>query len=301
MVLPDESSKSTGQTCAGGTTLRRFLPTLGASLAKAGATSRSGKRKGELLLGGIARSGELTSFAVASPANPLAALDAALEKRINAGSGMKCEEFARYSDQHGCWLKTSQGFSQRVMFTESGAPSSEELSMTWPRSGIVSNGIAYRRRPLVPRISGRGCSFWPTPDGAVANLGERPETVLKRREQQKQRHLNGNGFGLRLTTAVQMWPTPRQTDGSRGGRVTARKSRWGGNLVEAVAKVMFPTPNSTDYKGPSIRSPGKERPSCNDDLPTRIGGQLNADWVSILMGFPANWTVVEDGSAECRE
>lgn len=37
-----------------------------------------------------------------------------------------------------------------------------------------------------------------------------------------------------------------------------------------AARLMFPTPNATDYKGPSTRSPGKERPECDDDLPTRI-------------------------------
>jgi len=31
-----------------------------------------------------------------------------------------------------------------------------------------------------------------------------------------------------------------------------------------------------------------------------ISGQLNADWVSILMGFPLDWTVV-DGSAVSPE
>lgn len=77
---------------------------------------------------------------------------------MNDGSGMKCVEFARYSDQRGCWLKTSGDCSQRML-----DGSSEEWCETWPRSGIVSNGIAYRRPPLVPRISGIGRSFWPTP------------------------------------------------------------------------------------------------------------------------------------------
>ncbi len=287
-----ESSKSTGPMYGDGTTLRRFLPTPKSRDWRSGQGKRVAIRKAKGLSVDLndVIAGTPTLSLVAFPASPLAALDAALAKRMNAGSGMKCEEFARYSDQHGCWLKTSQGFSQRVMFAESGAPSSEELSMTWPRSGIVSNGIAYRRQPLAPRISGRGYLFWPTPDAAVANLGERPETVLKRREEQKQRHLNGNGFGLRLTTAVQMWPTPRQTDGSHGGLVTPQKGRQGGNLIEAVAKVMFPTPNSTDYKGPSTRSAGKERSQGNDDLPTRVGGQLNPMFVEWLMGFPIGWT-----------
>lgn len=38
-----------------------------------------------------------------------------------------------------------------------------EFSGRWPRSGLMRNGIAYRLRPLVPRILGTGFSFWPTP------------------------------------------------------------------------------------------------------------------------------------------
>lgn len=119
--------------------------------------------------------------------------------------------------------------------------------------------VAYKTEPLVPRISGRGFSFWPTPDAAVANLGEAPDTVLQRREKQRQRHLNGNGFGLRLTTAVQMWPSP----------------------------------NATDYTGPSTRSAGKERTAGLDDLPTRIGAQLSPGFVEWLMGFPKGHTELE--------
>jgi len=44
------------------------------------------------------------------------------------------------------------------------------FSGRWPRSGMVVNGIAYQLQPLVPRISGTGCSswgvLWPTPDAS---------------------------------------------------------------------------------------------------------------------------------------
>ena len=59
---------------------------------------------------------------------------------------------------------------------------------------------------------------------------------------------------------------------------------------------VWPTPNATDYKGPSTRSPGKERPECDDDLPARVsglGGSLNPEFVEWLMNFPKGWTVVE--------
>ena len=67
------------------------------------------------------------------------------------------------------------------------------------------------------------------------------------------------------------------TPGRRGGT--------GGTVA------LWPTPNATDWKGPgNQRSPGKERPSCDDDLPSPVGGHLNPTWVEWLMGFPAGWT-----------
>jgi hypothetical protein len=66
-----------------------------------------------------------------------------------------------------------------------------EYSGRWPRSGMMRNGIAYRLRPLVPRISGTGFSSserFPTPYGLSANQGQ------------------GDGeFGK----AIRHWPTPR--------------------------------------------------------------------------------------------
>jgi hypothetical protein len=122
-----------------------------------------------------------------------------------------------------------------------------------------------------------------------------------------------------------MWPTIRASDGERGGRgdliqavrgnpnshytlyptPTAGDSRSSGSagystesgrhsgttLTDAV--VRFPTPNATDGKGPSTRTAGKERPKCDDDLPTRCGGSLNPDWVELLMGWPKGWTSLE--------
>ena len=45
-----------------------------------------------------------------------------------------------------------------------------EFSESWPRSGMTRNGIAYRLRPLVPRISGTGSSSLPP------TLQEQPAT-----------------------------------------------------------------------------------------------------------------------------
>ena len=43
----------------------------------------------------------------------------------------------------------------------------EEFSETWPRSGLMRNGIVCRLPPLVPGISGTGCSSWPIPGQCI--------------------------------------------------------------------------------------------------------------------------------------
>lgn len=126
-----------------------------------------------------------------------------------------------------------------------------------------------------------------------------------------------NGTAFRRSSSVPpiyatesgLWPTPRPCSGERSS---------GANRTEFYRK-FWPTPNATDYKGPSTRSPGKERPSSNDDLPTRVSrmlptptancwdglqshgvnvvtGQLNPTWVEWLMGYPAGWTDCEDSA-----
>ncbi len=80
----------------------------------------------------------------------------------------------------------------------------------------------------------------------------------------------------------------RKTDRKHGQSPLERNTRHQVSLHHAVR--LWPTPNTTDYKGASTRSPGKERPTCDDDLPTRVGGTLNPPWIEWLMGWPIGWT-----------
>jgi hypothetical protein len=134
--------------------------------------------------------------------------------------------------------------------------------------------------------------LWPTPSASVANDGEKPDTWLARAEKLKAKKMNGNGAGMPLTIAVQMWPTPTKSDGMGGPGCSGRE---GGKNLRTV--VRLPTPASRDY-----RSPNKNG-NMADQLPNVVGGQLNADWVEILMGFPRGWTDIgaTDGKTELQE
>ena len=89
-------------------------------------------------------------------------------KRMSDGFGTKCVEFARYSDQDGFFLKTSQGFCQQVMFEES---CSERFCETWPRSGTMRNGVCYRAAPWDSHTHEKECSFCPTPKASDGERG----------------------------------------------------------------------------------------------------------------------------------
>jgi len=124
-------------------------------------------------------------------------------------------------------------------------------------------------------------------------------------------------------------PTPKASDGRPKGNGGYRKSP---GLDQMARKGMLPMPNTTDYKGPNTRSQGKERPICDDDLPTRVQrmlptpsardwksgkasqethernsrplnevmsngtgtGRLSPCFVEWMMGFPEGWTELSD-------
>ena len=108
--------------------------------------------------------------------------------------------FAKWDQESLCW-KTSQ----RCLLEEW-----ETFSGRWPRSGTMRNGIAYRQRPLVPRISGTGFSYWPTPTSLSP-----PKNGY-----------NGAGNSCGLVAIMDkikkgFIPTPRATDGTKGSRTAA--------------------------------------------------------------------------------
>lgn len=125
---------------------------------------------------------------------------------------------------------------------------------TWPRSGMIVNGIAYRLPALVPYTSaiefglwldpvdwnpeqgGQPLVMWPTPRAADGAKGTR---TLPGAIDDAARRTTGND----LPTSVLLWPTPQAHDTRNGNpeRVGRFGKRHGGrNLNDEVAK--WPTP-----------------------------------------------------------
>jgi hypothetical protein len=92
-----------------------------------------------------------------------------------------------------------------------------------------------------------------------------------------------------------MWPTPTSRDWKDGSAQSC------GNVpVNALLgrTVHFPTPRACGGKnssgaprGDMYRAMGLPRAN-----PTQIGGSLNPQWVSWLMGFPVDWCDLKDES-----
>lgn len=70
------------------------------------------------------------------------------------------ELLARYDLDSQSW-KTSQ-----ICLLANEELGLDEFLETWPRSGLMRNGISYQLPPLVPHIAGKESGSWPTPQAS---------------------------------------------------------------------------------------------------------------------------------------
>ena len=181
------------------------------------------------------------------------------ERRTRGGAGRGCSaSFAHYDPGTSSW-KTSQ-LSLPIERLSVGS------SVTWQRAGMTRNGTAFRLPPLVPLIDVIGSSSLPTPTATPGGYNQSPSPGAAVRPSLESMARHG------------LWPTPRASDGERGGR---------GDLLAKVRtgkdsrRKNWPTPTAHDWKGAGY----------SGQLPNEVGtGQLNPTWVEWLMGFPLGWT-----------
>ncbi len=207
------------------------------------------------------------------------------------GSGRRWRELSAKYDRDSSSWKT-----HLCLFDEDLQP----CSVTLPRWGLMRGGVCWERITPEPPTSGTGSGYWPTPCHTEARQGLQIRRPGKKGSQQSLttavalyptpctvdsgsyfNRSDSPGAALRRTLGAMakhdMWPTPVSTDGTHGGRVTPRKSREGGNLIEAV-----------NSKGRMVRNSSGQDFAPN--LTDKVGGQLNPNWVAWLMAFPIAWT-----------
>lgn len=158
--------------------------------------------------------------------------------------------------QDGSWQKTCAGYSQSLL-PGFGWEDSELFCETWPKWGIVLDGHAMELPMLERHTNESECSLWPT-TSVCGNYNRKGASAT-----------SGDGLdtavkkmhSVNLSQAVN-WPTPRAREGNSGS--------YGCASIERNADRNY-------LDGVVIKK--EEKP-----------GNLNADWVELLMGLPIGWT-----------
>lgn len=182
-------------------------------------------------------------------------------------------------DRAMCWRKMFQGYVQVSL-----DGSLVEFCETWLRAGMMRNGNAYRRSPLVRHILENESFLWPTP--TVTNSGS-GRINMSTSPQATPRPT------LAMMARKNLWPTPRATDGNHGGPNAKDSS---GNYALSGAVHHWPTPTARDWRSGKSSAQTHEcnsRPLNERAAQGQISGQLNPMWVEWLMGFPLGWTDCE--------
>ena len=173
-----------------------------------------------------------------------------------------------------------------------------------------------RGHSLGQRIAADQVRMYPTPRSSGQ---EDAETLIKRKGEKAAAQHN-------LTANVQMFPTPSascQLDvvappetvkkNSSGWSVTrvGTGTKFGAKLNDVVNKIyntdknQIPTPTAHDSKNVTfpISQKGKSTVVGNmlkNEIP-KPGGKLNPNFVEFLMGFPENWTKIEQAESKVLE
>ncbi len=225
-----------------------------------------------------------------------------------AGSGESSRAwFARWSPS-GCEWRTAQ----RSLLGDS-----ESFSETWPRSGLMRDGMCFPLPTVAHLISASASgsspgAVFPTPctvdSGSMFNRSDSDGAALRPTLGAMARHnlwptptVTGNynrpgaskNAGMGLATAARMWPTPTAGEASRG-RTTVTGGRSPGRTTSLTGQVnmkMWPTPAARDFRHPNAKS-FEERGGGKkgEQLPNSVGGPLNPTWVEWLMGWPLGWS-----------
>lgn len=223
-----------------------------------------------------------------SPANPSPSLVNNRDRMTKGISGPRCSALLTRSSLLSSLVK---------MFLASSAWHSNVCVLTWKASALKSNRLLFRLVPSMRRTEETGFGLLPTPtsrdwkDGTAQSCQNVP--------------VNGH-----LGRAVHLLPTIRAADADRGGRgdliqavrgnknkhfrllPTVRANKWGIPDSHGSTKAwgqLLPTPHANCSTGPGTQ--GREG---GMNLQTAVGGSLNPRFVEGMLGFPQDWTSLEE-------
>lgn len=224
----------------------------------------------------------------------------ALQENV-ADCGQKWQGLLAKYDQDSHSLKTAQ-----CSLLEDSIPSLVIL----PRFGTMRNGCVYQRQSVEHHINETESGYLlPTP---TANQMGSNTTMRKRGTTAKQIYMNyptpRAGDGLKtgninqneprngLPAAVKKYPTPKAKDATATDCPSERR-RNSPCLLTVVKK--YPTPQASDHRNrggintPAVQRRIKKGKQISLSM-TTDGGELNPTWTEKLMGFPDDWTSLNE-------
>lgn len=158
--------------------------------------------------------------------------------------------------QDGSWQKTCAGYSQSLL-PGFGGEDSELYSETWPKWGIVLDGHAMELPMLEHHINESECLLWHTSDCSD-----------RRSLKSKQQGVNNQ--------VKAYWRTPQSHNGAQGPK----------------SKMFYEECLKTGQSAITLVDQVKNQLANKVKL-NKTEGQLNADWVELLMGLPIGWTDID--------
>ena len=159
-------------------------------------------------------------------------------------------------NQDGLWLKTWQGYCQSLL-PGFGGEDSELYSETWPKWGIVLDGHAMELPMLEHHINESECLLCHTSDCSD-----------RRSPKSKQQGVNNQ--------VKAYWRTPQSHNGAQGPK----------------SKMFYEKCLKTGQSAITLVDQVKNQLANKVKL-NKTEGQLNADWVELLMGLPIGWTDID--------
>ena len=173
----------------------------------------------------------------------------------------------------------------------SGSGGSKSSSATLPFWGTMRNGSVYQRRTSERPIKGTGSGYSQQIPTATAN-----DSKSSRNATAKRTPGSKHSSGTTQADFVTLWPTPtanRYGSGQNGCPGDGRKEYKGKgspSLHTMATRGTWPTPTVQD----SANNGGPSQHKRNSKpLNAVAGGQLNPQWVELLMGWPPGWTSLE--------
>lgn len=182
-----------------------------------------------------------------------------------------------------------------------GAPHKRERLFVVGAREDVANAHERRLQEAWPKFETTGITrdylqgiadglMWATPNTTDYLPQRSVEALLAMHERARKGRSRPSNLREQVDEEIMaLWPTPR------AGNPGSRKPGTGGKVLEEEAKKaemrLWPTPKAQNANSPGIHGTGGQ--DLQTEVANRHEGQLNPDWVEILMNFPIGWTNLE--------